>query len=73
MTKSGAHKFDLIVNVPKNHTKRELTNGYKIRRGAIDHNTPLMTNTRLAKAFIQAFCAMDENDIKIKSWQEYNS
>ena len=69
----AAHKFDLIVNVPKNHTKRELTNGYKIRRGAIDHNTPLMTNTRLAKAFIQAFCAMSEDDIKIKSWQEYNS
>ena len=67
------HKFALIINVPKNHTKRELTNGYKIRRGAIDHNIPLMTNTRLAKAFIQAFCALGQNDIKIKSWQEYNA
>ena len=67
------HKFDLIINVPKNHTKRELTNGYRIRRGAIDHNTPLMTNVRLAKAFIEAFTAMGEQDIKMKSWQEYNS
>jgi carbamoyl-phosphate synthase large subunit len=67
------HKFSLIVNVPKNHTKRELTNGYRIRRGAIDHNIPLMTNVRLAKAFIQAFTALKEDDIKIKSWQEYNS
>jgi carbamoyl-phosphate synthase large subunit len=65
------HKFDLIVNIPKNHTKRELTNGYKIRRGAIDHNTPLITNARLAGAFIEAFCEMDEKDIQIKSWQEY--
>jgi carbamoyl-phosphate synthase large subunit len=67
------HEFDLIVNVPKNHTKRELTNGYRIRRGAIDHNIPLMTNVRLAKAFIEAFTAMSEDDIKIKSWQEYNA
>ena len=66
------HKFDLIINVPKNHTKRELTNGYRIRRGAIDHNIPLMTNVRLAKAFIDAFCSMKLDDIKIKSWQEYN-
>ena len=65
------HKFDLIINVPKNQTKRELTNGYKIRRAAIDHNIPLMTNPRLAKAFIEAFTAMDMNDIQIKSWQEY--
>ena len=65
------HKFDLIVNIPKNHTKRELTNGYRIRRGAIDHNIPLITNARLAKAFIEAFCSMDEKDIQIKSWQEY--
>jgi carbamoyl-phosphate synthase large subunit len=67
------HKFALIVNVPKNHTKRELTNGYRIRRGAIDHNIPLMTNVRLAKAFIEAFTALKLEDIKIKSWQEYNS
>ena len=67
------HQFDLVINVPKNHTKRELTNGYRIRRSAIDHNIPLMTNVRLAKAFIEAFCAMKLEDIKIKSWQEYNS
>ena len=65
------HKFDLIVNIPKNHTKRELTNGYKIRRGAIDHNIPLITNARLASAFIEAFCSMSENDLQIKSWQDY--
>ena len=65
------HKFDLIVNIPKNHTKRELTNGYKIRRGAIDHNIPLITNARLASAFVNAFCDMEEKDIQIKSWQEY--
>ena len=62
------HKFDLIVNIPKNHTKRELTNGYRIRRGAIDHNIPLITNARLAKAFIEAFCHMNQNEIQIKSW-----
>ncbi|MBQ2122417.1 MAG: carbamoyl-phosphate synthase large subunit, partial [Bacteroidaceae bacterium] len=67
----SAHAFDLIVNVPKNHTKRELTNGYKIRRGAIDHNIPLLTNARLAKAFIESFCSMKMEDIQIKSWQEY--
>ena len=65
------HRFGLIVNVPKNHTKRELTNGYRIRRAAIDHNIPLMTNVRLAKAFIEAFCSMSLDDIQIKSWQEY--
>ena len=67
------HRFALVINVPKNHTKRELTNGYRIRRGAIDHNIPLLTNVRLAKAFIEAFTAMGEGDIQIKSWQEYNS
>ncbi len=65
------HKFDLIVNIPKNHSKRELTNGYKIRRGAIDHNIPLITNARLASAFITSFCAMQQDDIQIKSWQDY--
>lgn len=65
------HKFDLIVNIPKNHTKRELTNGYRIRRGAIDHNIPLITNARLASAFIDAFCEMKMEDIQIKSSQEY--
>ena len=65
------HKFDLIVNIPKNHSKRELTNGYRIRRDAIDHNIPLMTNARLSKAFIEAFCQMDMEQIQIKSLQEY--
>ncbi|MBU3855041.1 MULTISPECIES: carbamoyl-phosphate synthase (glutamine-hydrolyzing) large subunit [Bacteroides] len=67
----AGHKFDLIVNIPKNHSKRELTNGYRIRRGAIDHNIPLITNARLAKAFIEAFCETKLEDIRIKSWQEY--
>ena len=65
------HKFDLIVNIPKNHTKRELTNGYRIRRGAIDHNIPLITNARLASAFIEAFCTLSQEQLQIKSWQEY--
>ena len=65
------HKFDLIVNIPKNHTKRELTNGYRIRRGAIDHNIPLLTNARLASAFIEAFCTLSQDQLQIKSWQEY--
>lgn len=67
------HCFDLIVNVPKNHTSRELTNGYKIRRDAINHNIPLMTNTRLAKAFVEAFCTLGRQPLKVKSWQEFNS
>ena len=65
------HKFDLIVNIPKNHTKRELTNGYRIRRGAIDHNISLITNARLASAFIEAFCTLSQDQLQIKSWQEY--
>ncbi|MCH5328073.1 MAG: carbamoyl-phosphate synthase (glutamine-hydrolyzing) large subunit [Coprobacter sp.] len=65
------HQFDLVINIPKNHTKRELTNGYKIRRAAIDHNIPLITNARLAGAFIEAFCNLKTEDIQIKSWQEY--
>lgn len=65
------HVFELVVNIPKDHSKRELTNGYKIRRAAIDHNIPLITNARLASAFINAFCSMKESDIQIKSWQEY--
>ncbi|MBQ0149617.1 MAG: carbamoyl-phosphate synthase (glutamine-hydrolyzing) large subunit [Bacteroidales bacterium] len=67
------HKFDLVVNIPKNHSKRELTNGYKIRRGAIDHNIPLITNARLASAFIEAFCSMSQEDLQIKSWQDFNA
>lgn len=64
-------KFDLIINIPKNLTERELTNGYKIRRGAIDYNIPLITNARLASAFITAFCNLCQNDLEIKSWDEY--
>ncbi|MDD4008799.1 MAG: carbamoyl-phosphate synthase large subunit [Fermentimonas sp.] len=65
-------RFDLIINIPKNLTERELTNGYLIRRGAIDYNIPLITNARLAGAFIKAFCRISQDDIKIKHWEEYN-
>jgi len=65
-------QFDLVINIPKNLTKRELTNGYQIRRGAIDYNIPLLTNARLASAFIQAFCTITVDDIQIKSWSEYH-
>ena len=64
-------KIDMVVNVPKNHTVRELDNGYKIRRAAIDLNIPLITNPRLASAFIHAFCSMSVDDLQIKSWSEY--
>lgn len=64
-------KIDLVVNIPKNFTSNELNNGYKIRRSAIDFNIPLLTNSRLASAFIQAFCKMDIDDIEIKAWNEY--
>ena len=66
-------KFDLVINIPKNQTRRELTNGYKIRRAAIDHNIPLLTNARLASAFIHAFCTVKESEIPIKSWDEYKA
>ncbi|MCH5232367.1 MAG: carbamoyl-phosphate synthase (glutamine-hydrolyzing) large subunit [Muribaculaceae bacterium] len=65
------HKVDLVINIPKNHTKRELTNGYKIRRAAIDHNIPLLTNARLASAYVKAFINKKMNELKISSWQEY--
>ncbi|MBR5334668.1 MAG: carbamoyl-phosphate synthase (glutamine-hydrolyzing) large subunit [Bacteroidaceae bacterium] len=65
------HSFDLIINVPKNHTKRELTNGYRIRRAAIDHNIPLITNARLASAFINSFCKVDIEELPVKSWDEF--
>lgn len=71
MNMFSEHVFELVVNIPKDHTRRELTNGYKIRRAAIDHNIPLLTNARLASAFIRAFCNISEADIQIKSWQEY--
>ncbi|MDD2314929.1 MAG: carbamoyl-phosphate synthase (glutamine-hydrolyzing) large subunit [Proteiniphilum sp.] len=64
-------KFDLIINIPKNLTERELTNGYRIRRSAIDYNIPLITNARLASAFINAFCRITSEDIEIKHWKEY--
>ena len=67
------HAFDLIINIPKNHSKREQTNGYKIRRSAIDHNIPLITNARLASAFIKAFCERPLESLQIKSWQEYTN
>ncbi len=65
------HEIDMVVNVPKNLTSGELTNGYTIRRAAIDLNIPLITNARLASAFIQAFCTTRVEDLAIKSWQEY--
>ena len=64
-------EIDLVVNIPKNLTQRELDNGYKLRRAAIDFNIPLLTNARLASAFMHAFCHMDIEDIQIKSWNEY--
>lgn len=64
-------KIDMVVNIPKNLTVHELTNGYHIRRAAIDLNIPLLTNSRLACAFIQAFCSMKLENIDIKSWDEY--
>ena len=64
-------QFDLVVNIPKNTTERELSNDYEIRRSAIDFNIPLLTNARLASAFIQAFCSLKMEDLKIKNWEEY--
>ena len=64
-------EIDMVVNIPKNLTVHELTNGYKIRRAAIDLNVPLITNSRLACAFINAFCSLSLEDIDIKAWGEY--
>lgn len=64
-------KIDMVVNMPKDLTPRELTNGYKVRRAAIDLNVPLITNSRLASAFISAFCNVSLDDIDIKAWGEY--
>ena len=66
-----AKEIDMVVNVPKNLTPAELSNGYKIRRAAIDLNIPLITNARLAGAFINAFTSMSLSDIEIRSWDEY--
>ena len=65
------HKVDLVVNIPKNHSRRELTNGYRIRRWAIDHNIPLLTNARLAGAYIKAFINRPVESIAITPWSEY--
>ena len=65
------HTIDMVVNIPKNLTSSELSNGYKIRRAAIDLNVPLITNARLASAFIYAFCTTKLEDIGIKAWNEY--
>ena len=64
-------EIDMVVNVNKNLSSGELTNGYKIRRAAIDLNIPLITNARLASAFIYAFCTVKLDDLEIRSWQEY--
>ena len=64
-------QIDLVVNIPKNLSSTELSNGYKIRRAAIDLNVPLITNARLASAFISAFTSMPVDEIEIKPWEEY--
>lgn len=64
-------KIDMVVNIPRDLSAGELDNGYKIRRAAIDLNVPLITNARLASAFIEAFCTLGMDDIRIRSWQEY--
>ena len=71
LTLMHEHKIDMVVNIPKDLTQHELTNGYKIRRTAIDLNIPLITNSRLASAFIHAFCTLRLDDLEIKSWSEY--
>jgi len=63
--------IDLVINIPKNLSQGELKNDYTIRRNAIDYNVPLITNARLAAAFITAFCKLDMEDISIKAWKEY--
>ena len=63
----------MVINIPKNLTSHELSNGYKIRRAAIDFNVPLLTNDRLASAFINAFTSMSLDDLAIKAWDEYGN
>ena len=65
------HKLDLVINIPKNNTQAELANGYTIRRTAVDHNIPLITNARLASAFIYALCKIGVEGLAIRSWKEY--
>ena len=69
--KDGCNEIDMVVNIPKDLTAGELTNGYKIRRASVDLNVPLITNSRLAAAFIHAFCTVKVEDLAIKSWSEY--
>ena len=69
----SAHKVDLVINIPKNYTRKELSNGYRLRRSAIDFNIPLITNSRLATAYIRAFCKMTQDEITIRSWDEYKA
>ncbi len=66
-----SHKIDMVVNIPKNLTAKEISNGYKVRRAAVDLNIPLVTNARLASAFIDAFCELSLDDLSIRSWDEY--
>ena len=66
-------QIDMVINIPKNLTQEELENGYKVRRASVDFNIPLITNARLASAFINAFCTIPLEKIQIKSWDEYNS
>ena len=65
-------KIDLVINIPKNLSQDELYNDYEIRRNAVDYNIPLITNARLASAFIYSFCRINQEDITIKSWQDYD-
>ena len=64
-------RIDLVINIPKNFTRRELRNGYNIRRSAIDFNIPLITNSRVASAFVYAICKYTPESLSIKSWEEY--
>lgn len=73
LTLMRERKIDMVVNIPRDLSAGELDNGYKIRRAAVDLNIPLITNARLASAFIQAFCTLSIDDIQIKSWQEYGA
>ena len=67
----AAQKIDLVINIPKNHTQRELENGHKIRRAAVDHNIPLITNARLASAYIWSVCKIGIEGLGIRHWGEY--
>jgi carbamoyl-phosphate synthase large subunit len=64
-------KIEMVINIPKDHTKRELSNGYRIRRNSIDYNIPLITNARVASAFIYAICKLEVDELPIKAWNEY--